>query len=111
MKSKIVHGDFLVFDADTLIPSGAVYIEDGRVVDLGTYSEITARHKAEEFPGGSGALVIPGLVNAHGHGRAITDFQRRRPIIENGQFAAKAGDAEYLPQGEHPKTCADMGIS
>lgn len=76
MSGKIVHGRALVCDADTVIPSGALYIEGDRIVAVGGYAEITKRFRAEVTLGSAEALVVPGFVNAHGHGKGITDFQR-----------------------------------
>lgn len=41
-------------------------------------------------------------------GKVTASFQRGRPIIENGKFVAKSGQAEYLPQGAHPKAYVDI---
>ena len=76
MTSKLVYGKYLVADADTVIPSGALYIENDRIVDLGSYERISKEHKAEATLGSADTLILPGLVNAHSHGKGITDFQR-----------------------------------
>jgi 5-methylthioadenosine/S-adenosylhomocysteine deaminase len=76
MSSKIVYGKYLAVDADTVIPSGALYIEGDEIVDVGSYEEITKKHSAQEVIGSSDYLITPGFVNAHGHGKGITDFQR-----------------------------------
>lgn len=76
MSAKIVYGKHLVIDENTVIPSGALYIEGDNVVDYGTYAEIKERYKAEKIIGSAEALVTPGFVNAHSHGKGLTDFQR-----------------------------------
>jgi 5-methylthioadenosine/S-adenosylhomocysteine deaminase len=76
MSTKIVYGKYLVVDANTVIPSGALYIDGDRVVDYGDYAEITRRYGADRTLGSSEMLVMPGLVNAHSHGKGLTDFQR-----------------------------------
>ena len=76
MPGTIVYGRHLVVDADRVIPSGALYLEGETIVDVGTYAEITAAHGAGRTIGSAEALVIPGLVNAHSHGKGLTDFQR-----------------------------------
>jgi cytosine/adenosine deaminase-related metal-dependent hydrolase len=58
------------------LESGALYIEDDRIVDVGSYGEITGRHKAEVILGSQDHIVVPGFVNAHSHGKGLTDFQR-----------------------------------
>ena len=76
MSTKIVYGKYLVIDADTLISSGALYIENDTIVDYGTYEEITGKYRADKTLGSAETLIIPGLVNAHSHGKGLTDFQR-----------------------------------
>ncbi len=48
------------------IENGAIAIEDERVVDLGTFDEVSARNSGELVDLGESAL-IPGLINAHCH--------------------------------------------
>ncbi|UCF97094.1 MAG: amidohydrolase family protein [Spirochaetaceae bacterium] len=76
MSTKLVYGKVLVVDENTVIPSGALYIEHERIVDYGTYAEIAGKYKADRTLGSAETLIIPGLVNAHGHGKGLTDFQR-----------------------------------
>jgi cytosine/adenosine deaminase-related metal-dependent hydrolase len=76
MAGKIVYGKYVLADAETVIPSGAVYIQEGKIVDLGRYDEITYKYTADEIIGSSETMVTPGFINAHGHGKGITDFQR-----------------------------------
>jgi cytosine/adenosine deaminase-related metal-dependent hydrolase len=75
MSGMIVYGRHVVVSADSVIPSGAVYIEGETVVDVGSYREITTGHKAGRTIGSAEALVISGLVNAHSHGKGLTEFQ------------------------------------
>ena len=76
MIKKIIYGKYVVVDRDTVVPSGAIYIEGNRIVRTGTYKEIMLKSDGCEVIGSSDHLVMPGLVNAHGHGKGITDFQR-----------------------------------
>lgn len=48
------------------IDNGAVAIEADRIVDIGTFDEIRARHSGEMVDLGEQAL-LPGLINAHCH--------------------------------------------
>jgi hypothetical protein len=41
MTSLMVYGKYVVVDANTVIPSGAVYIEGDTIVQVGTYGDIT----------------------------------------------------------------------
>ena len=75
MSTKLVHGKYLVTDADNVIPSGAVVIQDDEIVGVGTYEDLKRDFDVEEVLGSSECLVIPGFINAHGHGKGVTDFQ------------------------------------
>jgi 5-methylthioadenosine/S-adenosylhomocysteine deaminase len=76
MSSKIVYGKYLVIDESTVIPSGALYVEGERIVDYGPYARISVQYKADRTLGSAETILIPGLVNAHSHGKGLTDFQR-----------------------------------
>jgi len=76
MPTKIVYGKYVVVDDKQVIPSGAVYIEADQIVEVGAYGALKAKHRADEILGSEDHMVIPGLVNAHGHGKGLTDIQR-----------------------------------
>jgi 5-methylthioadenosine/S-adenosylhomocysteine deaminase len=76
MSRTIIYGRYLVVDDRTIIPSGALYIDGETVVDYGTHRYITSRYKADRTLGSAEALILPGLINAHSHGKGLTDFQR-----------------------------------
>ena len=88
--TKIIYGKYLVTDYETLIPSGALYVEGDTIVDIGPYGRITAEYRADELIGSSEHLVIPGLINAHSHGKGLTDFQRGQidDTLETWKFRA-----------------------
>jgi cytosine/adenosine deaminase-related metal-dependent hydrolase len=76
MKKKILYGKYVIIDEKTIIPSGALCIEGDTVTATGPYDEIMKKSDDCEVIGSSDHLVMPGLVNAHGHGKGVTDFQR-----------------------------------
>jgi cytosine/adenosine deaminase-related metal-dependent hydrolase len=76
MSSTLIYGKHLVIDESTVLPSGALYIEEERIVDYGPYGELKERYSADRTLGSAETLIIPGLVNAHSHGKGLTDFQR-----------------------------------
>lgn len=49
------------------VADGAVLIEDGTIVEIGSYSELRARRTGAEVVGDGTGIVSPGLVNAHTH--------------------------------------------
>lgn len=50
-----------------MIKNGALAVHDGRIVAVGTTSEIEQQHKARELIDADGALVSPGFVDPHSH--------------------------------------------
>ena len=81
MASSLIHGEYVICragadaESSTVITDGAVFQQDGIIEDVGAYDELRSRHQYDEDIGGRDYMVIPGLVNAHHHGRAGTGFQ------------------------------------
>ncbi|MGD8903853.1 MAG: putative aminohydrolase SsnA, partial [Anaerolineae bacterium] len=50
-----------------IIPGGALYLEEGRIADLGPSAEMEAAYPHAEQMDAAGHLVLPGLVCAHTH--------------------------------------------
>ena len=58
------------------LANGAVAVSGETIADLGTYEELSARYPDAQVIGGDRFLLIPGLINGHGHGRGLSSFQR-----------------------------------
>jgi cytosine/adenosine deaminase-related metal-dependent hydrolase len=77
---QLIRAEYLIADPDRLgggvIEDGACVIEDGRVVAVGPWRELELRYR-ELTPLGDwqDRLVIPGLINAHHHGRGLGTLQ------------------------------------
>ena len=52
---------------NTIIPNGSVAIDDGVVIAVGTQKNIHTKYSGFEIIDGSNRVVLPGLVNGHGH--------------------------------------------
>ncbi|HSJ54544.1 MAG TPA: putative aminohydrolase SsnA [Anaerolineae bacterium] len=66
----ITNGTLVTMDTpNRVIAGGALYIEDGRIVDLGPSIELEARYGAQsgERLDARGRLVLPGIICAHTH--------------------------------------------
>ncbi len=50
-----------------IIADGALAVKDGRVLDVGTTTEIMASYSAAEVISAAGKLVLPGFVDCHTH--------------------------------------------
>jgi putative selenium metabolism protein SsnA len=53
--------------ANTVITDGAIYVENGAVVDLGNARDLEAKYPAVERLDARGQLIMPGLICAHTH--------------------------------------------
>ncbi|MGE5841545.1 MAG: imidazolonepropionase-like domain-containing protein [Deltaproteobacteria bacterium] len=63
------------YDAPAMV-KGAVAVSGETVIDLGPFEELSARYPAAQVLGDDRFLLIPGLINGHGHGRGLSSFQR-----------------------------------
>jgi cytosine/adenosine deaminase-related metal-dependent hydrolase len=81
MSTSIIRGKYVICEAGVdaessrVISDGAVFQRDGVIEAVGAYDEIKLAHQADEELGGPGFVVMPGLVNAHHHGRGVSTFQ------------------------------------
>ncbi|MEM7432979.1 MAG: amidohydrolase family protein [Pseudomonadota bacterium] len=104
----IVEGDYIVTmdAAGSIIENGAVAIDDGVIIAAGPRDQISADYDAVETLGGSGRIVMPGLVNGHGHAamtllRGIADDLELMEWLTNYIFPAEVEfvDAEFVRIG------------
>lgn len=72
----VLEADHVLRDAASpLIAGGAVAVRDGLIVACGTAAEIRAAHPGAETISLGHACLMPGLVNAHQHGRGLSQIQ------------------------------------
>ena len=74
----LLRGGWMVTDprAGTVLRDGALRIAGGRVVEVGDWSALRAAHPALEVVGGPDSVVMPGLIDAHSHGRGLSPIQK-----------------------------------
>ena len=77
-----------------VIPSGAVVITDGTVKETGPFAAIAPKYPGASIIGDGSQLLMPGLVDAHSHGRGLSPIQKdvRNDFLENALF-----DWAYMP--------------
>jgi len=80
MSRLLLRGRYVVHDPAALpdggmIEDGALLVEDGKVVEVASWVDLEPRAGDAERLGSGRHLVIPGLVNAHHHGRGIGALQ------------------------------------
>ena len=65
----IVLGDYVVTmdESINIYEDGAVAVEDGVILAVGTIEEISGSYSAAETLAGENRIVMPGLVNGHSH--------------------------------------------
>ena len=80
MATSLIRGRYVICEAGTgesqsrVITDGAVLQRDGVIEAVGAYDELRHR-QVDEVVGGPGFLVMPGMTNAHHHGRGVSTFQ------------------------------------
>jgi cytosine/adenosine deaminase-related metal-dependent hydrolase len=77
---RLLEADFVAATADaaatiTLIKNGAVAIEGDRIIDIGLTVDLAVRHTSAERERFPDAILMPGFVNAHQHGRGLSQIQ------------------------------------
>jgi len=93
----------LIVKAGQLVPAhdqasiskGAVAISGNRIVAIGTYDELSRQYPNAKEIGGDRFLLIPGLINGHGHGKGLSDFQRG--AIDNTLESWLLDTRKYVP--------------
>ncbi len=104
----IIAGDTVVTmdAAGTIIEDGAVAVDDGVIVAIGTATEITANYSAKQTLAGENRVVMPGLVNGHSHAamtllRGVADDLALMDWLNNYIFPAEVEfvDAEFVRIG------------
>ena len=66
--TTLIRGRFvLTSSAAGTLRDAAVRVDGGSIAEVGAWDEMRERHPAEEVVGDGSGIVLPGLVNAHGH--------------------------------------------
>ncbi len=104
----IVPGDYVVTmdEALTVIENGAVAVDQGVIIAVGTAADIESRYAARETLPRGNRVVMPGLVNGHQHAamtllRGIADDRALMDWLTNYIFPAEVEfvDAEFVRIG------------
>jgi 5-methylthioadenosine/S-adenosylhomocysteine deaminase len=85
LASSLVRGKYVICritgrDSAEVVSDGAVYQEDGAIVEVGKYDDLKAKHPDAEVIGSPSYVVMPGLVNDHFH-VGLTPFQMGSPDL------------------------------
>ncbi len=94
----IMRGAYAIIDPRLgprgVLPAGAVAITDGKVAETGPFATIAPKYPVARVVGDGTQLLMPGLVDAHSHGRGLSPIQKgvRNDFLENALF-----DWAYMP--------------
>lgn len=88
----IIRGEY-VWTGEQLLTDAAVLCDGERIRDVGDWVELRSRYPHAAVYHRPGAIVLPGLINAHHHGNGVTSFQRgvRDDVLE--PWLAALGEA------------------
>src|SRR5246127_545525 len=97
-ESVILRGAYAITDPRLgpagVIPEGTVAITGGKVVETGPFAAIAPKYPDARVLGDRTQLLMPGLVDAHSHGRGLSPIQKgvHNDFLENALF-----DWAYMP--------------
>jgi cytosine/adenosine deaminase-related metal-dependent hydrolase len=85
MSSSLIRGKYIigrVIDNDRaeIIEDGTIFQRDGKIVEIGTWEDLSGRHQPDEVLGDGTHVVVPGFVNGHHH-VGVTPFQLGCPDL------------------------------
>jgi 5-methylthioadenosine/S-adenosylhomocysteine deaminase len=90
------NGTVVTMDAGhRVIPEGAIAVDHGAILAVAPQTEIARRYLGREVLDAGGGIVIPGLINAHGHApmvlfRGIADDLKLMEWLQTYIFPAEA---------------------
>jgi cytosine/adenosine deaminase-related metal-dependent hydrolase len=84
MTVNLVRGKYVLVRADLggnsqILPDGAVAFEDGVIVEVNAYAALRSAYPEARVFGNGRQFLLPGLVNAHHHGRGVSTLQMGQP--------------------------------
>ena len=92
----VTGGTVVTMDADRrIIGDGAVAIRGDTIVAVGPNSDVAAKYSARRRIDARGRIVLPGLINTHGHApmtlmRGLSDDKTLQDWLQNYIFPAEA---------------------
>ena len=112
----IIEGDYVVTmdDDGNVIADGAIAIDGGLIIAMGSANDINARYTANGHLPGDNRIVMPGLINGHSHAamtllRGVADDLALLDWLINYIFPAEVEfvDAEFVRIGTE-LACREM---
>ncbi len=84
MATTLTRGKYVLIRADlggesVVLTDGAVAQTDGEIVDGGSYADLRIRYPSADVVGNGRQFLMPGMVNAHHHGRGLSGLLLGQP--------------------------------
>lgn len=104
----IVAGDYVISmdENDRIVENGAVAVNGGVIIAIGSEKEIRDTYASKEFVDGKNRIVLPGLINGHSHAamtllRGVADDLALMDWLNNYIFPAEVEfvDPEFVRIG------------
>ncbi len=113
MSFTMVHGKFLIVDAQTVIENGAIVYSGDQILQVGNYDTLREQYSCSCEYGSDDVIVAPGFVNAHGHGRGLTDFQlgTKDDVLEAWKYRVYPGVNSYYDTMWRAMLMVESGIT
>jgi hypothetical protein len=103
----LVRGQYVITDAGDgeagILDDAAVLVSGGKVSALGDWRSLRRRHPKARPVGNGKQLLMPGLVDAHSHGRALSPIQKG---VLNDYLENNLLDWMFMPVFEPALTAA-----
>ena len=105
----LVRGQYVITDAadgpGSVLRDGAVLTSGSRIAAVGDWRRLRRRHASARVVGDGKQLLMPGLVDAHSHGRALSPIQKG---VLNDYLENNLLDWAFMPVFE-PELTAALG--
>lgn len=105
----LVRGQYVITDAADgaagVLGDAAVLVTGSRIVSVGDWRSLRRKHGRARVVGNGKQLVMPGLVDAHSHGRALSPIQKG---VLNDYLENNLLDWAFMPVFE-PELMAALG--
>src|SRR6266508_3683684 len=85
---------------------GAILVRGDLIAEVGPWRALRARHRQARVVGNGKQLLMPGLVDAHSHGRALSPIQKG---VLNDYLENNLLDWAFMPLFE-PELTAALGV-
>ena len=89
-----------------VLTDGAVLVRGDSVAEVGAFQTLRRRHRQARVVGNGKQLLMPGLVDAHSHGRALSPIQKG---VLNDYLENNLLDWAFMPVFE-PELTAALGV-